>query len=236
MTMKIDEQRAAGYTRVSTVEQSMSDKPSLEQQRARIEATCGAQDFDLVQVYQDVNIGAKSDRPGLKQMLEDAKAGHFGRLVFLKTDRLGRNLKDLLDISDALRDAGIDLVSVVEGFDTRTAVGRMFFQFLGMFAEFERETIKQRPAGGCVGKMQHGAYMPSIAPYGYQIDRKSKTLAAHPEHAPVVRDIYKWAARENLGAPAIAKRLNERSVPIRRTQSTSCTARSTAGTSRSSTG
>src|SRR5205809_455410 len=63
-------------------------------------------------------------------------------------------------------------------------------------------------------RTQPGSYMPSIAPYGYQIDRKSKTLTAHPEHAPVVRDIYKWAARENLGAPAIANRLNERGVPI----------------------
>ena len=60
---------------------------------------------------------------------------------------------------------------------------------------------------GQVGRAQ-GNHHPSIAPYGYQIDRDTKTLSAHPEHAPVVRDIFKWAARENLGAPAIAKRLN----------------------------
>src|SRR5439155_2436360 len=48
----------------------------------------------------------------------------------------------------------------------------------------------------------------------HQIDRDTKTLTAHPEHAPVVRDIYKWAARENLGAPAIAKRLNECGIDI----------------------
>ncbi len=209
----LEDRRAVGYIRVSTLEQSMPDKPSLTQQRERIEASCTSQDWELERVYQDVISGAKSERPGLDQMLRDAEAGSFGRVVFLKTDRLGRNLKDLLTIAERLRDLRIDLVSVTEGFDTRTPVGKMFFQFLGMFAEFERETIKGRTAGGRVGKMQSGSYMPSLVAYGYQVDRETKTLTEHPLHGQVVRDIFQWSTRENMGAPGIAKRLNERSVP-----------------------
>lgn len=114
-TEHADDQRAVRHIRVSTHEQAAADKPLLEQQRQRIEAMCVAREFELVDVYQDVISGAKWERPGLQAILTDAAAGGFGRVVYLKTDRLGRSLKDLLEIAETLHKRDIDLVSVIDG-------------------------------------------------------------------------------------------------------------------------
>jgi site-specific DNA recombinase len=141
-----DDRRAVAYIRVSTQEQAQPDKPSLGQQEERIRSQCAASEWELVGMYRDVISGKEWERPSLQQLLTDAATGAFGRVVVLAIDRLGRNLRDLLEISERLRSLGVDLVSVKESFDTRTAVGRLYFQFLGMFAEFERERTKERTA------------------------------------------------------------------------------------------
>jgi site-specific DNA recombinase len=212
---RADDQRAVGYIRVSTREQAMPDRPSLKQQRERIEAQCVAQGFDLVEVYQDVTSGAKWERPGLQAMLAAAKTAAFSRVVFLKIDRLGRNLKDLLEIAERLRGLDVDLVSVLENFDTRTAPGRMFFHLLGAFAEFERDRISERSEDGRRGKVAGGTYLASVPPYGYR--RTGKEIAPDKVEAAVVRRMYRWALTDGINA--IADRLVAEGVEPRRAMS-----------------
>ena len=124
--------KAAIYTRVSTEEQAQPDKTSLAQQRERAEAFCKAHGWQVVQVYEDAGVsGAKSSRPALNIMLADAGEGKFQRVVFLKLDRRGRNLRDLLNISHRLNEIRVGIVSIHDSFDTGTSSGRLFFSILG---------------------------------------------------------------------------------------------------------
>ena len=88
--------------------------------------------------------GAKDRRPQLDAMMRDVKRLRFDAVLVWKLDRLGRSLHHLIGVMNELRDLGVGFVSLNEGIDTSTAVGRMTFGILGSIAEFERERLRER--------------------------------------------------------------------------------------------
>jgi len=89
--------------------------------------------------------GARS-RPGLSHAIEDLRAGDT--LVVWRLDRLGRSLRDLLDISEMLREHDVALGSLTDHIDTGTAAGRMLYAVLGAVAQFERDVLRERTVAG----------------------------------------------------------------------------------------
>ena len=207
---------AAIYCRVSTEDQAIPDRPSLQQQEERCRAQCLAKEWDVCEVFIDITSGAKWERPRLQRLLEAAEHKQFSHVVFLAIDRLGRDLRDLLNIAEQLRASDVSIVSVKETFDTADASGRLFFQLLGAFAEFERNRINERMSAGRIGKVRQGKYLASKVPYGYKRSKDGTTLEIDEEQAKVVRDIFDWYTRGGLGMRAIANRLNELGVPSTR--------------------
>ena len=90
--------------------------------------------------------GARVDRPGLQEALEYVREGDV--LVVWRLDRLGRSLKDLLELVHQLDERGIGLKSLTESLDTTTPSGRLIFQVFGAVAEFERNLIRERTTAG----------------------------------------------------------------------------------------
>jgi DNA invertase Pin-like site-specific DNA recombinase len=91
--------------------------------------------------------GKNTDRPGLKKILEMAQPGDT--IIVWKLDRLARSLSDLINLLDGFRDRGIEFRSLREAMiDTTTPGGRMIYQILGAFAEFERSMIRERTMAG----------------------------------------------------------------------------------------
>ena len=104
--------KAVGYTRVSTPHQ-VKEGESLSTQKKVITEHCQKNDLELVQTYEDAGIsGAKSDRPALLRMLEDAKTGQFDVVVVHSLSRLGRSARDLLNNAQILKDHKVNLVQV----------------------------------------------------------------------------------------------------------------------------
>jgi DNA invertase Pin-like site-specific DNA recombinase len=87
-------------------------------------------------------------RHGLDEMLKAAVRGRFSVLMAWSVDRLGRSLQDLIHTLNDLRAANCDLYLHRQALDTRTPSGRAMFQMLGVFAEFEREMIRERVKSG----------------------------------------------------------------------------------------
>ena len=123
-----------GYARVST-----HDQTEALQVVALNSAGCG-------KIFTDIASGAASDRPGLTQALGYAREGDI--LVVWRLDRLGRSLKDLIEIVNALGERGVGFQSLTEGFDTTTPGGKLIFHLFGALAEFEREIIRERTRAG----------------------------------------------------------------------------------------
>ena len=98
-----------GYARVSTGDQDLAG------QVMRLKAAGAARTFE------DVISGRTFERPGLKALLDYARAGDA--LVVVRLDRLGRSLRELLDVVELLKQRGVALVSLEEKIDTSSAAG-----------------------------------------------------------------------------------------------------------------
>src|SRR6202171_2057175 len=137
--------RVAIYLRVST------SKQDTDNQRRELEAVAARSGWHVERVYEDASIsGAKGrdKRPGLDSMMKAVNSKRFDMVAAWSVDRLGRSLTDLLGILQGLHDKGVDLFLHQQGLDTSTSAGKAMFQMLGVFAEFEREIIRERVNAG----------------------------------------------------------------------------------------
>lgn len=123
-----------GYARVSTDEQNLNLQiDALEQ------ASCS-------KIFTDTLSGANFNREGLKQALDYAREGDT--LIIWRLDRLGRSLKDLIELVQNIEARGISLRSLHEQLDTSSATGKLIYHVFGALAEFERNLIRERTQAG----------------------------------------------------------------------------------------
>ncbi|MGZ8216707.1 recombinase family protein [Methylomagnum sp.] len=131
-----------GYARVST------DDQHLDLQR---DALAGA---GCPKLHEDREGGAKAARPGLALALEVLREGDT--LVVWRLDRLGRSLKDLIALVEALEARGAGLRSLQENIDTTSSGGRLVFHLFGALAEFERALLRERTQAGLTAARARG--------------------------------------------------------------------------------
>ena len=137
--------KVALYARVSTRGQE------LENQLAELSAACARNDWQVVRVFTDYGIsGAKGRgaRKGLDDLLKAVVRREIDQVCVWSIDRLGRSLRDLINVLDELRQKGCELYVHKQAIDTNTPSGKMLFQMLGVFAEFEREIMRERIVAG----------------------------------------------------------------------------------------
>ena len=133
------------YGRVSTRGQE------LENQLTELTAACARNDWQVVSVFTDFGIsGAKgrAGRKGLDDLLKAVVRREIDQVCVWSIDRLGRSLRDLISVLDELRQKGCELYVHKQAIDTNTPSGKMLFQMLGVFAEFERAIIQERVRAG----------------------------------------------------------------------------------------
>jgi DNA invertase Pin-like site-specific DNA recombinase len=131
-----------GYGRVSTRDQNPD-----AQEDALKEAGCD-------RIFVDKASGKLASRPELDKALITAREGD--QFVVTKLDRLGRSLKNLIELVDRLKDQKVGLVILDQGIDTSTNMGRMFFQILGAIAEFEHAMMVERTHDGLAAARARG--------------------------------------------------------------------------------
>jgi DNA invertase Pin-like site-specific DNA recombinase len=137
--------RVALYLRVSTTGQT------VENQERELCAMAARAGWEIVTVFTDAGIsGAKGrdKRPGFDNLLRGAIRREFDMIAAWSVDRLGRSLQDLVAFLSEIQGAGVDLYLHQQAIDTSTPAGRALFQMMGVFAEFEREMIRERVNAG----------------------------------------------------------------------------------------
>jgi len=123
-----------GYARVSTRDQNLD-----LQNEALIKAGCE-------KLFDDKISGSRAERPGLTKALEILRKGDT--LVVWKLDRLGRSVKNLVDLVGELHKQGVQFKSLTDAIDTGTPSGRFFFHVMASLAEMERELTAERTRAG----------------------------------------------------------------------------------------
>jgi site-specific DNA recombinase len=201
--------RVGVYVRRSTDDEHQPY--SIEAQDTRLASYIGSQPgWRQAARFADDASGATTNRPGLQRALAAARAGVIDVLLVYRVDRLTRSLRDLVTLLDNLDRAGVVFRSATEPFDTATAMGRMLLQMLGMFAQFERDTIIDRVIAGMERKAAAGKWKGGRRPFGYQVNPAASTLIPCQHEAAVVRLIFGLYTRDRLGARSIASTLNDR--------------------------
>jgi DNA invertase Pin-like site-specific DNA recombinase len=131
-----------GYARVSTLEQN----PDLQHDALK-KAGCK-------KIYTDNASGVKAERPALNEILEFIRRGDC--LVVWRLDRLGRSLKNLIEVVEDLENRKVGFMSLQEGINTTTAGGRLVFHLFGALSEFERNLIRERTCAGLAAARARG--------------------------------------------------------------------------------
>jgi DNA invertase Pin-like site-specific DNA recombinase len=131
-----------GYARVST------DDQNLDLQRDALKAA------GCEKTFEDTTSGAKAERTGLASLLAMLRAGDT--VVIWRLDRLGRSLKNLIELVERLETAKVGLRSLQENIDTTSSGGRLVFHLFGALAEFERSLIRERTQAGMAAARVRG--------------------------------------------------------------------------------
>ncbi|WP_432830533.1 recombinase family protein [Dactylosporangium sp. CA-092794] len=140
-----------GYARVSTADQD----PQLQLDALAAEG--------CLKIYTDNATGTKADRPQWNACLADLRPGDT--LIIWKIDRLGRNLRDLVDIVTALEARNVGVKSLTNGIvDTTTAHGKLVFGMFALMAEYEASLIKERTVAAARARGRSGGRKPKMTP------------------------------------------------------------------------
>ncbi|MGO9275693.1 MAG: recombinase family protein [Terriglobia bacterium] len=198
--------KAAIYVRVSTSHRSQhgatnafDQNPAVQEQPLR--ELIAQRGWTFHGVYSDRASGAKERRPGLDELMADARRGLFDIVIVWRFDRFARSVKQLVLALEEFRSLGIDFVSHQEAMDTSTPMGKAMFTIIGAMAELERSVIRDRLVAGLEYARQHGT--------------KSGRAIGRPR-AVFRRDQVRELRGQGCSWREIAKRLNVSSASVRR--------------------
>ena len=137
--------KVAIYTRVSTLDQT------VDNQLIELRDHCSRMGWEIVKEYSDEGLSgtlSREKRPALNALIKDAYRKRFDSVICWDISRIGRSMKELVLFLSDMKDKGVGICSVRQGFDTSTTMGEIMFQFVGILSSWEREMIRERTLAG----------------------------------------------------------------------------------------
>ena len=161
-------------------------------------------------IYKDIISGSLSNRPALNQLLNDANKNDV--IIIWKLDRLGRSLKNLVELINTLNEKEVGLKSINDPVDTTTAQGRLIFNIFGSLAEFERELIKERTLAGLEAARDKGKI--GGRPKGLTKKAQNTALTAEYLYKEEKLSVNEILEQLGIGRATLYRYLKYRNVPV----------------------
>lgn len=192
-----------GYARVSTKEQSLDlQKDALTKNGCK-------------RIFSEQISGAKSDRPKLQAMIQQLREGDI--IVVWKLDRLGRSLRDLVNLISKFQDMGVGFQSLQDNIDTTTPAGKLTFHLFAALAEFERDIISTRTKAGLEAARVRGRK--GGRPKGLSKKAQDKARLAESLYREQERSISEICYHLDISKPTLYRYLRSRGVTIGKSKS-----------------
>jgi len=173
--------RAALYARVSTL-----DQQTLSLQSESMTAYIRDRGWILARQVKDVGSGAKQ-RPGREMLLKAARRREVDVVVVWRLDRWGRSLPDLVITLRELTDLGVGFVSLTEAMDLTTPMGRAMAGMVAVFAEFEREILRERVRAGIAQARKEGRTLGRPRSVALRAEEVRRLKAERMSHSEIAR-------------------------------------------------
>jgi DNA invertase Pin-like site-specific DNA recombinase len=184
--------RVGLYARVST-----NDQQTLAMQNRAMRDYAARRGWTITLQVREVNSGAVQ-REAREKVLEAARRRQIDLVLVWRLDRWGRSVTDLLATLQELEHLGVGFVSLTEALDLSTPAGRAMAGLLAIFAEFEREILRERTRAGLANARENGK----------QLGRPATAAI----HTPEIRKL----ARAGVSKSEIARRLQIGRTSVRR--------------------
>lgn len=187
----MDNLKTGIYIRVSTEEQ-VKHGFSIRAQQENLTSYAKLKNWEIIDFYIDEGISGKDlNRPSIQRLLKDIENNEIKNVLVYKIDRLTRSTKDLIDLIELFQKHNCEFNSLTESIDTSSPTGRMFIKIIGLFAEFERETIVERIKVGLKRKVKEGySLCSSTTSLGYKRKKGQKIQQIDPKESLIVKKIY----------------------------------------------
>jgi DNA invertase Pin-like site-specific DNA recombinase len=131
------------YIRTSTADQN------TDTQLVALQDYCQRMNYKIVDTYTDSGYSGKDQqRPEFERLLSDVRSGKVRCLCVWKIDRIGRSLRHLLNLLEEFQNLGVEFISATQNINSASPEGRMFWQLLCVFADYERSLIVSRVKAG----------------------------------------------------------------------------------------
>lgn len=185
-----------GYARVSTKDQNLSlQTDAFEKEGCKV-------------IYQEKVSGAKSDRQELRKMINQLREGDI--VVIWKLDRLGRSLRDLINIMTEIQDKGAGLKSLNDPIDTTSPHGKLTFHLFAALAEFEKDIIRERTKAGLEAARARGRR--GGRPKGLTKEARDKAMIAETLYKQGKMSVSEICKHLGIARSTLYKYLKEESV------------------------
>jgi len=173
--------RAALYSRVST-----NDQHTLSMQSRNMREYAARRGWSIAMQVREVGSGA-AQREAREKLLDAARRREIDIVVVWRLDRWGRSVTDLLATLQELEHLGVGFVSLTEALDLTTPSGRAMAGLLAVFAEFEREILRERVRAGLADAKRNGQRLGRPMTAGLQADKVRKLHRAGVSKAEIAR-------------------------------------------------
>lgn len=147
---------------------------SIDNQIKRCEKYLSNIGIESFKIYKDDGFSGKNtDRPSLKKLMDDCTNGTLDCVICYKLDRISRNVSDFSSLISTLEKKNISFISVIEQFDTGSAMGKAMMYICSVFSQLERETISQRITDNMYYLAENGYWLGGEPPTGFTNIRKT---------------------------------------------------------------
>jgi len=168
--------KVALYARVSTHDKDQDPENQLMKLRSFSESHGWA----VYGEYPDERSGADASRPQLDKMLRYARGHAFDAIVIVRLDRIGRSVRNLLNLIDELERSNVKLICTDQEINTSSPGGKLLFTLLGAISEFELELIRDRTKDGLARARAQGKRLgrpPNAIPTERILELRSQGLS-----------------------------------------------------------
>ncbi len=217
-----DKDSYAIYLRKSRADlelEAMGEGETLARHKKMLEALAAKHDIhsDQITEYREVVSGDSiSERPQMQKLLHDVYTKKYKGVLVVEVERLARgNTKDQGEVADAFQYSNTLIITPAKVYDPQNEFDQEYFEFGLFMSRREYKTIRRRLEAGKLQSVMEGNYIGSTAPYGFDIERRSKkdiVLVEKPEESELVKMIFDLWVNERISAGRIAAKLTKMQV------------------------